>query len=226
MPERSSREPSVEHTADSGSIPTDADPATADADPAAVGSDPESAVGSDPESAVSPDPAEAVDPDPGTAVDESLKRRLREAYLNDEEDELVVTAVRMEGDEAVVETRPPHGETTHVERFDAPTDGSLEECTELLAFLDVVGVSPLDLDGLVGARVPATYDPDDGWRIAGEFRSEDDAEPARTAAVTARVGTAANTAVDWARTYRDWLLVLLLVGGELLFVAVVILLFT
>ena len=212
MPERPSREQSVEHTADSGSVPVDADPGTADAD---------TATAADPDSA-----SATVDPGPDTAVDESLKRRLREAYLNDEEDELVVTAVRMEGDEAVVETRPPHGEATHVERFDAPTDGSLEECTELLAFLDAAGVSPLDLDGLVGARVPATYDPDAGWRIAGESRTERDAEPASTAAVTTRAAAAANAAVDWARTYRDWLIVLLLVGGELLFVVVVIVLFT
>lgn len=152
------------------------------------------------------------------AVDESLKRRLREAYLNDEEDELVVTAVRIEGDEALIETRPSHGETTHVERFDAPQDGSLEECQELLAFLDVAGVSPLDLDDLVGARVPATYDPETGWRIAGGFRTDDDA-------ASFRVVTAVSGSIEWMRTHRDWLLVALLVGGELVFVVFVVLLF-
>ncbi len=154
-----------------------------------------------------------------SAVDPDLKRRLREAYLNDEEDELVVTAVRVEDDEAVIETRPPHGETTHIERFDAPRNGSLEECAELITFLDVAGVSPLDLDDLVGARVPATYDPESGWQVAGEDRTADETEPSRIAA-------AMNGTVGWIRTHRDWLLVLLLVGGELLFVVVVILLFT
>ncbi|MES3160072.1 MAG: hypothetical protein PPP55_00705 [Halorubrum sp.] len=155
---------------------------------------------------------------PDSAVDEGLKRRLREAYLNDEEDALVVTAVRLEGDEAVVETRPPHGEATHVERFDAPTDGSLEESEELLSFLEVAGVSPLDLDELVGTRIPATYDPDRGWRIAADVRGDD---PSRS-----RLTVATSRSVQWAKRYRDWLLVLFLVGGELLFVVVVILLFT
>jgi len=165
----------------------------------------------------------SVDGSTDSTVDETLKRRLREAYLNDEEDELVVTAVRLDGDEAVVETRPPHGDATHVERFDAPKNGSLEECAELLAFLDAAGVSPLDLDGLVGARVPATYDPETGWRVAGEFRG-DDADSAR-GVETAGIAAAASRSVEWLRTYRDWLIVLLLVGGELLFVVGLIVVF-
>ncbi|MBP1921465.1 hypothetical protein J2751_000454 [Halorubrum alkaliphilum] len=159
----------------------------------------------------------AVDESP---VDETLKRRLREAYLNDEEDELVVTAVRIEGDEAVVETRLPHGEATHTERFDAPKSGSLEECAEFLRFLDFAGVSPLDLDELVGARLPATYDPETGWRVAGEFRDGNVNATERTG-----IAAAASRSVEWMRTYRDWLIVLLLVGGELLFVVVLIVVF-
>ena len=155
-----------------------------------------------------------------SGVDETLKRRLREAYLNDSADELVVTAVRTEGDEAIVETRPPHGDTTHIERFDVPKDGSLEECAELLAFLDVAGVSPLDLDELVGARVPATYDPETGWRVAGDFRDGNVNGTKRSG-----VAAVASRSVGWMRTYRDWLIVLFLVGGELLFVVVLIFLF-
>lgn len=103
-------------------------------------------------------------------VDGDLKRRLREAYLNDEADLLVVTGVRSEGDAVAVEMRPPHGEATHHERFHAPENGSLAECAEFLAFLDAAGVSPLDLDELVGTRVPATFDPETGWRIDDAYR--------------------------------------------------------
>ncbi|WP_281194252.1 hypothetical protein [Halorubrum sp. F4] len=169
-------------------------------------------------------------------VDEELKRRLREAYLNDEEDALVVTAVRMEDDEVVVETRPPHGETTHVERFDAPRHGSLEECTAFLAFLESAGVSPLDLDELVGTRVPATFDPETGWRVArGSGRSgADDAAGSNVDAAadaggdpSARrsVGSTWTAIVGWFREYRDWVIAVLLVGGELLFIALVVVLF-
>ncbi|WP_066417329.1 hypothetical protein [Halorubrum aethiopicum] len=184
---------------------------------------------------VEPTGDSAVDEDAVTdpAVDENLKRRLREAYLNDEEDALVVTAVRMEGDEVVVETRPPHGETTHVERFDAPRHGSLEECTEFLGFLEVAGVSPLDLDDLVGARVPATFDPETGWRVrrAADRTAEGDAAggdadaagPGSSARRTVRSGWSAT--VEWVREYRDWVIAVLLVGGELLFIALIVVLF-
>ena len=167
------------------------------------------------------------------AVDEDLKRRLREAYLNDEEDALVVTAVRMEGDEVVVETRPPHGETTHVERFDGPRHGSLEECTEFLGFLEAAGVSPLDLDDLVGARVPATFDPETGWRVrrAADRTAEDDAvgrdaDAAGSGSSARRTVRSTWTAtVEWVREYRDWVIAVLLVGGELLFIALIVVLF-
>jgi hypothetical protein len=166
-------------------------------------------------------------------VDEELKRRLREAYLNDEEDALVVTAVRMAGDEVVVETRPPHGETTHVERFDAPRHGSLEECTELLAFLESAGVSPLDLDDLVGARVPATFDPATGWRARrssdrseGSGTGSDAADAAGSGSSPRRtVRSTASATVEWVREYRDWVIAVLLVGGELLFIALIVVLF-
>jgi hypothetical protein len=156
------------------------------------------------------------------SVDDDVQRRLREAYLNDEESVLVVTAVRSVGRRVAVEFRPPHGGRTHVERFPAPRDGSLAESEAFLAFLDAAGVSPLDVDELVGARVPATYDPDEGWRLdeayVGGRESEATADPGGFRARWER-------SREWLWAYRYWLVALFLVGGELLFVAVVILLF-
>jgi len=148
-------------------------------------------------------------------VDEAVKRRLREAYLNDEENALIVTAVRSAGDHVVVELRPPHGDATHTERFDAPRDGSLAESEAFLEFLDAAGVSPLDVDELVGTRIPATYDPDEGWRVDAAYRAGSAADGAGRFA----------DARDWLWTYRTWLLAALLVGGELAFVAVIILVY-
>lgn len=159
-----------------------------------------------------------------TRVDPELKRRLEEAYLNDEEDVLVVTAVRSTagGDEVVVELRPPHGDATHTERFSAPKRGSLEECADLLRFLDAAGVSPLDLDELVGTRVPATFDPETGWRVDPTYVSS---ETGTAPGVRSRLGGAWHGSVGWLRAYRKWLIVILLVGFELLLVVVLILLF-
>jgi hypothetical protein len=156
------------------------------------------------------------------SVDEAVQRRLREAYLNDEERVLVVTAVRSAGSRVVVEFRPPHGGQTHVERFPAPRDGSLAESEAFLAFLDAAGVSPLDVDELVGARIPATYDPDDGWRLDEAYVGQRDDE-----AVAGAGGLRARweRSVEWLWAYRYWLVALALVGGELLFVAVIIVLF-
>lgn len=159
-----------------------------------------------------------------TRVDPELKRRLEEAYLNDEEDALVVTAVRSTagGDEVVVEFRPPHGDATHTERFSAPKRGSLEECADLLRFLDAAGVSPLDLDELVGTRVPATFDPETGWRVDSTYVSSGtETDPS----VRSRVGGAWHGSVGWLHAYRKWLIVILLVGFELLLVVVLVLLF-
>jgi hypothetical protein len=159
------------------------------------------------------------------SVDETLKRRLREAYLNDEADALVVTGVRSEGDEAVVEMRTPHGEATHRERFHAPENGSLTECAELLAFLDAVGVSPLDLDELVGKRVPARFDPDTGWRIDEAYRPETASGGSRVTLEWRRVLGRLRQPVRWARRHSLWLVAVLFVGGELLLAAVLVLLF-
>jgi len=156
------------------------------------------------------------------SVDEAVQRRLREAYLNDEESVLVVTAVRSAGRRVVVELRPPHGGRTHVERFPAPRDGSLAESEAFLAFLDAAGVSPLDVDELVGARVPATYDPDEGWRLDEAYVGARDGE---AAAETGGFRARWERSREWLWAYRYWLVALFLVGGELLFVAVVILLF-
>lgn len=161
--------------------------------------------------------------DRSDAVDPELKRRLEEAYLNDEADVLVVTAVRSvdEGATVVVELQPPHGEMTHALRFDGPKHGSLDECTELLAFLNAAGVSPLELDALVGTRVPATFDPETGWRVDEAYLPyRADASDGRSRLSWLRRGS-----IDWIRSYRDWLLVVVIVGVELLLVVVLIVLF-
>ena len=164
------------------------------------------------------DPISDADPLPDdlddAGVDEDVKRRLREAYLNDEENALIVTRVRSVGDRVAVEMRPPHGDATHTERFDAPREGSLRESEAFLDFLEVAGVSPLDVDELVGTRVPATYDPEAGWRVDAAYRGDDAEESGHLA-----------DARDWLWTYRAWLLAALLVGGELAFVAVLILVY-
>ena len=176
------------------------------------------------------DPPSATDavgdpPNATDAVDDDVQRRLREAYLNDEESVLVVTAVRSTDRRVAVELRPPHGGATHVERFPAPRDGSLAESEAFLAFLDAAGVSPLDVDELAGTRVPATYDPDEGWRLdeayVGEHEADGDERDAAGAGLSARW----NRTAEWLWAYRYWLVAVLLVGGELLFVAVIILLF-
>ena len=160
--------------------------------------------------------AEALPDDLDDAgVDEDVKRRLREAYLNDEENALIVTRVRSVGDRVAVEMRPPHGDATHTERFDAPRDGSLRESEAFLEFLEAAGVSPLDVDELVGTRVPATYDPEAGWRVDAAYRAESESTGENRFAA----------AREWLWTYRTWLLAALLVGGELAFVAVIILLY-
>ncbi|ELZ39962.1 hypothetical protein [Halorubrum tebenquichense] len=169
----------------------------------------------DPDADPHPSDADPLPDDIDAGVDEEVKRRLREAYLNDEENVLIVTRVRSVGDRVVVEMRPPHGDATHTERFDAPRDGSLAESEAFLDFLDAAGVSPLDVDELVGARVPATYDPDEGWRV----------DPAYRAGSAAGGGNRFADAREWLWTYRTWLLAALLVGGELAFVAVVILVY-
>jgi hypothetical protein len=175
------------------------------------------------------DATDAVDDeslDAPDAVDDEVQRRLREAYLNDEESVLVVTAVRSTERRVVVEFRPPHGGTTHVERFPAPRDGSLAESESFLAFLDAAGVSPLDVDELVGTRVPATYDTDGGWRldeayVGGRGDGDGDERDAARTGLSARW----SRAVEWLWTYRYWLVAVFLVGGELLFAAVILLLF-
>lgn len=148
-------------------------------------------------------------------VDDAVKRRLREAYLNDEENALIVTRVRSVGDRVAVEMRPPHGDAVHTERFDAPRDGSLVESEAFLSFLRAAGVSPLDVDGLVGTRVPATYDADEGWRV----------DPAYRGAPESRLSRGLGRARDWLWTYRLWLAAALLIGGEFVFVLAIILVY-
>ena len=162
--------------------------------------------------------------DESSDIDGSVQRRLREAYLNDEAGVLVVTDVRSAGSEVHVAFQPPHGGSTHVERFPAPRDGSLAESAAFLDFLETAGVSPLDVDELVGTRVPATYDADEGWQIDrgyAEDRSADASRSLRSAGAALRSRSGA-----WLWQYRYWLLATLLVGGEILFVVVIILLYT
>ena len=156
-------------------------------------------------------------PDEAGSVDGAVQRRLREAYLNDEESVLVVTAVRSTADEIAVELRPPHGGTTYVERFPAPRHGSLSESDSFLQLLSVAGVSPLDVDELVGAELPATYDPETGWRIDDAYAADRESESGSS---KSRGRFAA-----WLRENRYWLLAGALIVGELLFVVVIILLY-
>ncbi|WP_418286302.1 hypothetical protein [Halorubrum sp. DTA46] len=168
-------------------------------------------------------PADATvnGPPADATVDETVQRRLREAYLNDEEAVLVVTGVRSTDDAVVVEMETPHGGTTHVERFPAPRRGSLSESEAFLEFLGAAGVSPLDIDGLIGERVPATYDVDDGWRIDGASLCgrDDRADPRGDPNSPGRV----TRSLRWINTHRYWLLAGALIVGELAFVAVIIL---
>jgi hypothetical protein len=166
----------------------------------------------------------------GPEVDDEVQRRLREAYLNDAERELIATGVRSSDDEVVVEFRTPHGDATHTERFPAPRNGSLAESEAFLAFLETAGVSPLDVDELVGARVPATYEGGE-WRLDESYLSAD-AENDGDAGIDGGGGTSLSgprsawtRAREWLWTYRYWLFAAILVGGELLFVAFVIVLY-
>jgi hypothetical protein len=162
-------------------------------------------------------------------VDDEVQRRLREAYLNDAERELIVTGVRSADGEVVVEFRTPHGDATHTERFPAPRNGSLAESEAFLAFLEAVGVSPLDVDEVVGARVPATYE-GDGWRLDESYLPDasdgaSDGEAGIDGGNALRSRSTWERSREWLWTYRYWLFAALLVGGELLFVALVIVLY-
>lgn len=198
-------------------------------DPSDTGHETESAADGEREPTATPDPSGEVttslgaSDDAAGAVDDEVQRRLREAYLNDEERALVVTAVRSAERHVVVELRPPHGGATRVERFPAPRDGSLAESEAFLTFLDAAGVSPLDVDELVGTRVPATYDPDEGWRLDAAYAGERDGSADATG--EGRLSARWNRAAGWLWTYRYWLVAAFLVGGELLFVAALILLY-
>lgn len=171
-----------------------------------------------------PDFAEtAVPPSiPTGSVDDSVKRRLEEAYLNDIEDDLIVVDVTSpEGSSAIaVEMSTPHGETSHTTYFDAPEHGTLEECAEFLEFLEVAGVSPLELDDLIGARIPAAYDPDEGWVVGHELRRRE-SEPTETGAISSVGGGITR----WSQRNADLLVLLILVGGELLLAGLLIYLF-
>lgn len=168
--------------------------------------------------------ADVRPPDAAPEIDDEIQRRLRAAYLNDAERELIVTGVESADEAVVVTFRTPHGDATHTERFPAPRHGSLAESASLMAFLETAGVSPLDLDDLVGARVPATYE-DGGWQLNASYSSD--------AAGSIETGDGADSgqrsirarSKAWLWAYRYWLFAAFFIGGELLFVAVIILLY-
>ncbi|WP_193308962.1 hypothetical protein [Halorubrum halophilum] len=164
------------------------------------------------------------DADPPPEIDDEVQRRLRAAYLNDAERELIVTGVRSADEAVVVTFRTPHGDTTHTERFPAPRHGSLTESASFMSFLSTAGVSPLELDDLVGARVPATYE-DGAWRLADSYLPDAAGRSDRGEAPDATERSVWARSKTWLWTYRYWLFAALFVGGELLFVAVIILLY-
>ncbi|EMA59181.1 hypothetical protein [Halorubrum lipolyticum] len=171
--------------------------------------------------------ADDVSVDGATAeVDDEVQRRLRAAYLNDAERDLIVTGVRSAGSEVVVEFRTPHGDATHTERFPAPRHGSLSESAAFVAFLEAAGVSPLDVEELVGTRVSATYDGDE-WRLDESYLpdSSEDATNGDAEGDPRRSRSTLKRSREWLWTYRYWLFAAVLIGGELLFVALVIALF-
>ncbi|GAB3041734.1 hypothetical protein [Natronobiforma cellulositropha] len=159
--------------------------------------------------------------EPSAGVDEALKRRVEEAYFNDAEDELVVVGVSETAEGTIaIEMQTPHGDTTHTEYVEGPTDGSLEGCPAFRRILALAGVSPLELDDLLGAHVPASFDPETGWTVGRERRADESA----ALEVERRRSLAASTA-EWARRNTDWFVVVLLVGGELLIIALLIYLY-
>jgi len=87
-----------------------------------------------------------------------------------------------------------------------------------LELLSVAGVSPLAVDELIGAEVPATYDPETGWRVADADASNRESG--------SRSSESRGRAITWLRKNRYWLLAGGLIVGELLFVVVIILLYT
>ncbi|MDJ1432777.1 hypothetical protein [Halostagnicola sp. A-GB9-2] len=168
--------------------------------------------------------ADAPRASPMGIVDESVKRRLEEAYRNDMEDELIVVDVSSPegGSSIAVEMETPHGDTDFTKYFDGPKHGSLEECEEFLRFLEVAGVSPLELEELIGSRIPASFDPESGWIVASEYAPERHEETD----ASQDVGVSARGRFDgWMKRNMEWLVLLILVGGELLIVAILIVLF-
>jgi hypothetical protein len=65
--------------------------------------------------------------------------------------------------------------------------------------------------------VPATFDPETGWRVARASQNGPTDELGRRS-----VASAWRTSLEWIREYRDWLIALLLVGGELLFITLIV----
>jgi hypothetical protein len=164
------------------------------------------------------------DADPPPEIDDEVQRRLRAAYLNDAERELIVTEVRSADEAVVVTFRTPHGDTTHTERFPAPRHGSLTESASFMTFLTAAGVSPLELDDLVGARIPATYE-GGRWRLADSYLPAAAGGSERGEETDATERSIWARSKNWLWTYRYWLFAAFFVGGELLFVAAIILLY-
>ena len=162
-------------------------------------------------------PQRAVPDDELGTVDDAVRRQIQGAYLNDSHAYLVVTDVTTGRNDRtiVVEFQPPYGGATHVERFTAPAAGSMKAAAAFEALLDAAGVSPLEIDELVGARVPASYNTDTGWQL--ELREQGSAATGRWYDRLPSLGV-----WNWAVANTKWILVFCLLVGELLFVLLVV----
>lgn len=100
-----------------------------------------------------------------------LETQIENAYFNDELQELVVTDIDYLGNDnrtITIEFETIHGDYTHKEYFNAPTNGSLSQCDDFTNLLELAGVSPLNPSELVGNRVPAKYDDEGGWKVKND----------------------------------------------------------
>lgn len=98
-------------------------------------------------------------------VDSDVKRRIEKAYMNDDRSELIVERLGGNDEKITVEMRTPYSDETHTQSFISPEKGSLQECPEFVEFLEGIGVSPLDLDDVVGTTVPAKFSKKSGWVV-------------------------------------------------------------
>ncbi|OYR59208.1 hypothetical protein DJ70_00845, partial [Halorubrum halodurans] len=70
-----------------------------------------------------------------------------------------------------------------------------------------------------GWRVRRSSDRPEGTGTGSDAAADSGSSPRRT------VRSTASATVEWVREYRDWVIAVLLVGGELLFIALIVVLF-